>query len=75
MQVFIFVLVRWCAGAVVRLSDKKSMSDICLLFYFSLTLEARKVRKWQLGIPEDYGLFKMNYGQIQQKSSHQESPK
>jgi len=23
--------VRWCAGALVRLSDKKSMSDICLL--------------------------------------------
>ncbi len=38
MQVFIFVLVRWCGGAVVRLSDKKSMSDICLLLYFSLIL-------------------------------------
>ena len=34
-------MVRWYGGTVVRLSDKKSMSDICLLLYFSLILLAK----------------------------------
>ena len=34
-------MVRWYGGALVRLSDKKSMSDICLLLYFSLILLAK----------------------------------
>ena len=38
-------MVRWYGGTLVRLSDKKSMSDICLLLYFSLILLAKMNEK------------------------------